>query len=217
MQKEDKRKKKAINRSKRMSKFRDATGYSLLEILTVVAILAMLFALTMGIYGRIMTYLKESETKAQLKTLDQYLMQYKRDHGHFPYLKDGDEVVVGQYMNTPCAGLGQEANGDELNREILVVLNAENFHIPSAWIRNKQIVDAFGSPLVFRFLVGSGTGLGVVNREERVFIWSYGKDKKNHTKATNTYSNRAEPDFDDAELQLIRSQDNDEDIRNWGS
>ena len=84
-----------------ISHIRTKISFTLLELLVVVAIIAILAALTMGIYGSVKRKGVESRLKAELATIELALENYKAKNGQYPYSHSWDWDKPNGYIYPP--------------------------------------------------------------------------------------------------------------------
>lgn len=166
-----------------------AKGFTLIEILTVVFIVVLLLAITIGAFGWVETRKREESTKIIIKRIATELESYYADEGTYP---DGNgneastnalySVLFGDYENSGAPG---ENNGVR-NTVYYGELNPkQQGKAPLVTkIKNKYIiVDAWGAPL--RYSLGfqekdtkGGYGTGMNPSYD---LWSMGADGKQET------------------------------------
>ena len=105
-------------------------AFTLLEILTVIAIIAVLASLTFGgmsYYGEKMKY---SRTEVLIASIERALEDYKSDNGSYPSGNIGDlfNALYGDGTNVYLATLNPELKGKQRN-----VSESEPYLIVDAW------------------------------------------------------------------------------------
>lgn len=86
---------------KRANQKRDEAGYTLTEMLVVIAIIALLAAaLTPALIGQL-SRARVKSAELQLQTVSSALEQYRSDTGHFPTAKDGLAALVTDPKDAP--------------------------------------------------------------------------------------------------------------------
>ena len=80
-------------------------GFTLLEMIIVVSVLAILFLLSVPNIQRVMKFVDVKGCAAQLKVIDSAILQYKLDTGQLP-LRINDLVSAGLLtkQQTECSG-----------------------------------------------------------------------------------------------------------------
>ena len=96
-----------------MKPFREISrrAFTIVELLVVVAIIAILAALTMGIYGSVKRKAVESRLKAELAAIELALENYKADpdNGQYPYSESWDyEYPPKSWSTSGFAPLGNQ-------------------------------------------------------------------------------------------------------------
>ncbi len=148
---------------------------------------------------------QEVSSKAMLDGMSIALNQYKFRSGTYPIKPGGhgfDGVTAADFYQTPCAPMGQPANGTEDNSEFVQVLESTcEFHCKQSNLKNGRLVDDFGTPVIVRFLAVSAGDYADV----KMITWSYGYDRKNGIDASPTYSFTGAPTFDQVENNKIEA------------
>ena len=80
------------------------SGFTLVEILTVIAIIALLAALLLGLAGHAQKSAAKKQAQAEISQLENFLSAYQAQYGQVPPTK-GDLSVALQEANHPLAGL----------------------------------------------------------------------------------------------------------------
>lgn len=153
---------------------RRQAGFSLIELVVVVSIIAVLAALTLGAMNFMNQKKARTTAKLQVDLLANALQTYHSDNRSFPVNADpngdrGDEVL---YKALYWDGLQAKANGGTIYLDALDPTN--NTKGGQAWIQGKDdqahIVDPWGHPYRYR------TGDQAVNPD--FDLWSAGPDGK---------------------------------------
>lgn len=119
--------------------------FTLIEILTVAAIIAVLAGISVGVIGLISNKNAEAKTQATIKALELALGQYKADNGNI-YLPGGSSD-----LNTPVplkvtAGIPTDLKGTLLKYLDQKLLNSAS----KADGNDRYFVDGWGRPLIYR-------------------------------------------------------------------
>jgi type II secretory pathway pseudopilin PulG len=127
-----------MNLKKGMAVRRKKVGFTIVELLTAVVIIAMLIALLIPAIGMVRKIAKETQQKAQFATLDLALTAFKGDYGDYPPSEERDdkgdfycgaqklaEAMMGQdllgfhpdslFRNDGTAADGRDLYPDDLN------------------------------------------------------------------------------------------------------
>ena len=105
-------------------------AFTLLEILTVIAIIAVLASLTIGGMGYYDDKMKYSRTEILIASIEQALEDYKSDNGSYPSGNIGNlfNALYGDGTNVYLATLNPELKGKQRN-----VSESEPYLIVDAW------------------------------------------------------------------------------------
>lgn len=158
-------------------------NFSLIEILTVIVIIAILFSVTIGLFGLINDRIKISRTEAIVKQISIAMQAYKADQGYYfvnttalqPLSSAEDPVNVSNRFKFNLNG-----NVDTefiKNIDYQPLIKGEHIKTISGAGGYSYIVDAWGRSLLYRTPNGNPPTNGVVN--SLMFdIGSLGKDGK---------------------------------------
>lgn len=72
------------------------TGFTIVELLIVIVVIAILAAITVVAYTGIQQQARDSQRLADLSTLEKAFRLYAVEYGHFPYESSGTNGVVGE-------------------------------------------------------------------------------------------------------------------------
>jgi prepilin-type N-terminal cleavage/methylation domain-containing protein len=196
-------------------------GFTLVEMLVVIAIIAILIGLLVPVYANARKKAKIAASEALMTNLQGALEQYRFSHGMYP-IKPGGSGRLAEpnpgYYQVDCAALGSKASGAEDNSQLMKALQAAGHPVGGRndYV-NGQLVDGFRNPIIVRFLIMAPTAANGEQLQERVFIWSYGPDGVNDIGASTAYANPGPATYDDPEIATLRpgpAKDKD-DIFKW--
>jgi len=198
---------------------------TLLELLITLAIIAVLLGLLIPAIAYARRLARELETQALIAELELSLANYRLDQGgQYPIIPgtraevldkgDGTYTPPGFYQ-VECAPLGSASTGAEDNAPLIKHLeDAGRLKVRRSNIQGGKLVDAFGSPIVVRFLAYRTAGTTGV--QVRPLIFSYGYNRKNEIEAAPVYANQGLPVYDQAEIDRIKaSLGKGDDLSNW--
>jgi len=139
--------------------------FTLIEILTVAAIIAILAGISVGVLGLISNKNAEAKTQATIKALELALGQFKADNGHV-------YVPTGASLNTPVLLTVPATPPSNLNGTLLKYLDEKLLRSASVVNgTNRYFIDGWGRPLIYR-LPGkfnkTGFDLGSVGADGKV-------------------------------------------------
>jgi len=151
------------------TRLRSSRGFTLVELLTVIAIMLLLASLVIG--GLMLAKEKQRQDKAkvQVHLLSNALEQYKADNGSYP---ESASATGENASNILYKALYYEGEQDKAKKIYLADLNPEGNK--QGWIEGKganaKIVDPWKNEYLYR------TGAAAANPD--FDLWSKGKDKK---------------------------------------
>lgn len=139
------------------------SGFTLVEILVVMAIILILAGIVVGVQRGVYRSQSESKAKGEMQAIATALESYKQKYGDYPWVGsdlDGEELydhLTGEdYMGVSGGSAGpQTRSGSETKRPILdvsqfSVVDSNNFDAA-----NNAILDPWGNP--YRYYYKAGT------------------------------------------------------------
>lgn len=79
-------------------------AFTLIELLTVIAIIAVLMALILGVGGMVQTKASRDRASAEIAALSTAMESYKADNGIYPQVEDTDKLVASSAAKSNIAG-----------------------------------------------------------------------------------------------------------------
>ena len=140
--------------------------FTLIEILTVAAIIAILAGISVGVIALISGKNAEARTQATIKALELALGQYKTDHGTI-YLPGGNGKLKKTVRLTVPATLPDSLDGTLLKYLDQKLLNSATVTDGSS----RYFVDGWGHALIYRFpgsFNKAGFDLGSVGADGKI-------------------------------------------------
>ena len=140
--------------------------FTLIEILTVAAIIAILAGISVGVIGLISNKNAEAQTQATIKALELAIGQYKADNGTI-YLPEGSTKLNTPICITVVNGIPDNLNGTLLKYLDQKLLNSASKENGS----DRYFVDGWGRPLIYRIpgrFNKTGFDLGSVGPDGKV-------------------------------------------------
>lgn len=140
--------------------------FTLIEILTVAAIIAILAGISVGVIGLISNKNAEAQTQATIKALELAIGQYKADNGTI-YLPEGSTKLNTPICITVVNGIPGNLNGTLLKYLDQKLLNSASKENGS----DRYFVDGWGRPLIYRIpgrFNKTGFDLGSVGPDGKV-------------------------------------------------
>lgn len=114
-----------------------AAGFTLIEMMVVISIIAVLAALVLGALSAARTQSKVQLTEAKMSMLDAKIKEYERDFGDWPDSKGVDGRAGGEALLE--ALLTEEQNGPYIARKEMTLGDLDNNS-------HDEILDAWGKP-----------------------------------------------------------------------
>ena len=140
--------------------------FTLIEILTVAAIIAILAGISVGVIGLINNKTAEAKTQATIKALELALGQYKSDNGNI-YLPSGASDLSKPILLEVTAGIPTDLKGTLLKYLDQKLLNSASIINGN----NRYFIDGWGRPLIYRIpgrFNKTGFDLGSVGPDGKV-------------------------------------------------
>lgn len=186
-------------------------AFTLIELITVVTIIALLFSLVVGGFTYADRFSKRSKTEVTIKAVRSALENYKEEFGGYPAALDPEtpvEIAKKSYIAGSAACLYQALSGDGFNQiqgakgmgapesdgnlDDFETKNVMLKDMPSElWINNGglyYIIDGFGHPIQYTKAVstvastpGGAPPEPVTMNKSTYDIWSYAEDEENLT------------------------------------
>jgi prepilin-type N-terminal cleavage/methylation domain-containing protein len=129
-------------------------GFTIVEMLTVMGIIAILIGLLLPALNQVKDYSRQIQQKAQFHSIDPGLEMFKNDFGSYPESKDNAIAPLNAIDATPYCGANKLA-------EAMVGLDLLGFHPKSGFTANgKNNVDSGAAQLIYdpiNGITGGGT------------------------------------------------------------
>ena len=193
-----------------MKRLHRGAGFTLLEMLIVIAIIAILMALLIPLLGLARRKSREAATLANIKNiriaLDDYYTEWQgiypvQPSGTGQVYDSGTGVAPGFYQ-THCAAQGSLPDGKEDNHDLVgVLVNTRHLVVNDSNLNTVgSFMDYFGVPIICRFMVlqSKDTAGNIISDKlsQRPYIWSYGWGRTQWINATQDYINQGLPNYD---------------------
>jgi prepilin-type N-terminal cleavage/methylation domain-containing protein len=149
------------------------SGFTLIELLTVIAVIAILAALTLAIAGYVRDQAARSLAKSQIAMISSALEAYHADNGTFPKQLNGADRLSTKVL---LEALSPITPGQKVYDIPLKMMDSFKPELNPAAIRASAtyLVDPYGNPYHYQFD-------GAPNRSGKIFfdLWSQGKSNSN--------------------------------------
>lgn len=156
-------------------------AFTLIELLTVIAIIAILAAMTMGIVSFAQRKASEERTRACIALLEAGIEQYRDKYGEYPVpvTNNGQGIAgaIALYQALCDDGDDQLVGGDnvsigEVGENYFVNLVAEGFVADDG--RDRFVKDGFDRPIYYQVYDKERPE---ATHQETFDLWSYGTDR----------------------------------------
>lgn len=124
-----------IQRSRKTLRQAERRGFTLIEILVVVAVMSILVALMMGVSKEVITQSKIKETRTKLATLSSQAEKYKEAFGGFPGGRDQNGAPV------PAGNLAAA----------ILALGNEPANLVGKEFYSGGFIDSWGNPILYYY------------------------------------------------------------------
>lgn len=155
--------------------------FTLIEILTVAAIIAVLAGISVGVIGLISNKNAEAKTQATIKALELAMGQYKAEFGH-PFFQDNKvnqivrlDIPSPDKSNNKLAGYMNDRDGETFKTSLIKFLDMKlinmSVKVDSSNPDIAYFIDGWGRPLIFRIpgkFNKTGFDLGSVGPDGKV-------------------------------------------------
>ncbi len=115
----------AIRASATRNRRKRARGFTLLELMIVLSIMAILMAIAVPVYNQSVVQARESVLRANLSTLRNVISQYTLDKQKAPQSLD-DLVTAGYLRQIPIDPMTHEANWEVVQEDVMMAVDQEN-------------------------------------------------------------------------------------------
>lgn len=102
------------------------SGFTLMEIMVVVVIIAVLASVAGPMIGDIINQGKASATRSKMSSLKSAIVTYKNDVGRYPFVGDKDKVSSKSAYCADAVLADDAANNVLVNQEVLLGVTGEN-------------------------------------------------------------------------------------------
>jgi type II secretory pathway pseudopilin PulG len=170
---------------------RDAAGFTLVELLTVVAIIMILAGLTVGGLSYFNRKMAEDKTRLQLKLIANGLEAYYFDNGEYPLSEsstgDNKSFVLYEalFYDTDNDGKNYENDDDQETYVVEMDPGSSNQGWISGTGTNVELIDGFGNEYRYRRRSNPAS-----MRNPDFDLWSVGADGKTNANRVEHNDNR---------------------------
>jgi prepilin-type N-terminal cleavage/methylation domain-containing protein len=183
------------------------SGFTIVELLVVISIIALLFALTIGGFTYAQKSAARSRTSVALNAMKSGLERYHKEFGEYPAPQNPDDTISYGSKTYEVGGatmLYQALSGDGYDN-IVIAQTSSNAgqassngsldesesknvmltDMPSSiWAEQNgryYMIDGFGRPFQYVKAVPTGSGRDPTTINKDYDLWSYGEDEENTT------------------------------------
>ncbi len=187
-----------------------ATGFTLVEILIVVSIIAVLMSLVLGALSMAQNNAKKAQAANMVNLLSNALEKFYEDEGYYPGAKmEPDENAFPLLYEALLGDPSEEGSKAGRGAPYLEVKENDVFWLPDEETEDyekagfdelndpeidKFILDPFGNPIWYRVNKGREKA-EYMHRTRKFDIWSLGENKKNETIPGAEYDEEEEDDI----------------------
>ena len=160
-------------------------GFTILELLTVMAIIAILLGILVGGAGTVRRSALKAKTRSQFNQYAIAYEQFRAEYGYYPTMDAagdrfdlrGDNEVFIQTLSgrTRTGEAATESYAREANRHRISLyefsaaeFSADSLNICGEQVAEGAIVDAFGNPHISVIVDSDGDGIVIGEKEERI-------------------------------------------------
>jgi len=184
-------------------------GFTVVELLVVITIIALLFALTIGAFTYAQRSAARSRTTVAMNAIKSGLERYSTEFGEYPTPQNaGDTIAVGNktYEVGAAAMLYQVLSGDgydniaiaeppvdagpassngsiddKESKYVMITDMPKEIYVYEATSNRGYMVDGFGKPFQYEKANPANSGAGANTVNPTYDLWSYGEDEENIT------------------------------------
>lgn len=164
-------------------------GFTLIELMVVIAIIAILASITIPVIGRAMESARRANARTDLQSIETAVRAYYNEYGRFPHDSGGPDRVYEddnyELLNALRARDSSSGNPNhEANPRRIIFLEVPERSLSSTG-DDARYIDPWGTP--YRIAVDTNfdgdvdTGEFGVVRNRRVAAWSLGEEKTTET------------------------------------
>jgi general secretion pathway protein G len=116
---------RAVSARLRRMDQRRSRGFTLLELMIVLSIMAILMAVAIPVYNQSVVQARESVLRANLSTLRNVISQYTLDKQKAPEALD-DLVTAGYLRQIPIDPMTHQANWEVVQEDVMIAVDQQN-------------------------------------------------------------------------------------------
>ena len=159
-----------------------ARGFTLVEMLTVITIIVILAAMTLGSLQYVKDKQAREKTRVQVQLLCKSIEDYKLDNGAYPTATTSNELYKALFWDTDSNGKG--ADQDTLQKTYCAELDP--LQKKQGWVQgtgaNATIIDPWFNEFIYR--------TGTTSWNPDFDVWSKGKDGKTNLTTKSAPENK---------------------------
>lgn len=173
-------------------------GFTLVELLTVVAIIGILASLSIGGFNYFTRKQAEDKARVQIKLLETALEEYRMDNGDYPLQASSTGIGATNNLFKKLYNDGATTNGRIYLAELDPNSAKQGWIESTGGVAASKIVDPFGNEYRYRKYDMTVSGNASKQRNPDFDLWSCGADGKTNTQNPAGGTGAYNPDHSDS-------------------
>lgn len=155
--------------NKHFMRIRSLSAFTLIELLTVIAIIGILAAIIIPTVGSVRTSANKAKTKAQFSQWSTSMGLFKSEYGYYPSISSSDKVVPADFFaaltgKTYSGGTPGDYKGNTKHLSFYSASDSEVTSMANGDAADGLLKDAFGNTDIVVFVDSNGDG--IVNNQD---------------------------------------------------